>query len=96
MYLYLVLYKQYLNIFFKKNIYLIYFSFNFLLIYRCILEKDPIAQKHAARIQKMRGTYDSMGNRLPPPQPSVTTTTVSRRSKSSGNLSKFRNHYIQK
>ena len=34
--------------------------------YRCLLEKDPIAQKHAARIEKMRGTYDSMGNRLPP------------------------------
>jgi hypothetical protein len=34
--------------------------------YRCLLDKDPIAQKHAARINQMRGTYDSMGNRLPP------------------------------
>ena len=34
---------------------------------RCLLEKDPIAQRHVARIQKLRGTYDSMGNRVPPP-----------------------------
>ena len=33
----------------------------------------------------MRGTYDSMGNRLPPPQPS----NGARRSKSSNNLSKW-------
>ena len=39
--------------------------------YRCLLEKDPIAQKHAARIEKMRGTYDSMGNRLPPVHQSI-------------------------
>jgi hypothetical protein len=52
-------------------------------VFRCILERDPIAQKHAARIQKMRGTYDSMGNRVPPPQPN---NVGGRRSKSSGNL----------
>jgi hypothetical protein len=34
---------------------------------RCLLEKDPVAQRHVARIQKLRGTYDSMGNRVPPP-----------------------------
>ena len=33
-----------------------------LLPFRCLLEKDPIAQKHVARIQKLRGTYDSLGN----------------------------------
>ncbi len=33
---------------------------------RCLLEKDPIAQKHAARIKKLRGTYDRYGNRRPP------------------------------
>ena len=38
------------------------------ILYRCLLEKDPIAQKHAARIEQMRGTYDSLGNRLPPVQ----------------------------
>jgi hypothetical protein len=26
-----------------------------------------VAQRHVARIQKLRGTYDSMGNRVPPP-----------------------------
>ena len=26
-----------------------------------------MAQRHVARIQKLRGTYDSMGNRVPPP-----------------------------
>ena len=31
------------------------------------MEKDPVAQRHVARIQKLRGTYDSMGNRVPPP-----------------------------
>ena len=35
-------------------------------ICRCLLEKDPIAQKHAARIKKLRGTYDRYGNRRPP------------------------------
>ena len=40
-------------------------------INRCLLEKDPIAQKHAARIANMRGTYDSMGNRLPPVHQSI-------------------------
>ncbi len=35
-------------------------------IYRCLLEKDPIAQKHAARIKKLRGTYDRYGHRRPP------------------------------
>jgi hypothetical protein len=28
--------------------------------------KDPIAQKHAARIKRLRGTYDRYGNRIPP------------------------------
>ncbi len=51
---------------------------------RCVLERDPIAQKHMSRIQKMRGTYDSLGNRVPPPQPR--DSVGSRRSKSSGNL----------
>ena len=37
-----------------------------LLARRCLIERDPIAQKHSARIQKLRGTYDSMGNRMPP------------------------------
>ena len=41
------------------------------IFFRCLLEKDPIAQKHAARIEKMRGTYDSMGNRLPPVHQSI-------------------------
>ena len=47
------------------------------------MERDPIAQKHLAKIQTMRGTYDSMGNRVPPPQLST------RRSKSSSNLSEY-------
>ena len=51
-------------------------------VFRCVLERDPIAQKHMAKIQNLRGTYDSMGNRLPPPQPQ-------RRSKSSSNLGKY-------
>jgi hypothetical protein len=38
-----------------------------IICFRCLLEKDPIAQRHVARIQKLRGTYDSMGNRVPPP-----------------------------
>ena len=33
---------------------------------RCLLEKDPIAQKHQARISRLRGTYDRYGNRIPP------------------------------
>ncbi len=37
-----------------------------LLLSRCILERDPVAQKHAARIKKHRGTYDRYGNRKPP------------------------------
>jgi hypothetical protein len=53
---------------------------------RCVLERDPIAQKHLAKIQTMRGTYDAMGNRLPPPNPSE--GAPARRSKSSSNLSK--------
>ena len=43
-----------------------FIDLSFTIFYRCLLEKDPIAQKHAARIEQMRGTYDSMGNRLPP------------------------------
>ena len=31
-----------------------------------MLEKDPVAQKHAAKIRKLRGTYDKYGNRVPP------------------------------
>ena len=50
------------------------------------MERDPIAQKHLAKIQTMRGTYDAMGNRLPPPNPSE--GAPARRSKSSSNLSK--------
>merc|ERR1712156_1122895 len=50
---------------------------------RCVLERDPIAQKHLAKIQTMRGTYDSMGNRLPP---DAGSQQPARRSKSSSNL----------
>ena len=31
---------------------------------RCLLEEDPIAQKHLAKIKKYRGEYDEWGNRL--------------------------------
>ena len=30
----------------------------------CLLEQDPIAQRHMARISKYRGEYDKWGNRL--------------------------------
>ena len=65
-----------------------YFRINTIVCYanRCVLERDPIAQKHLAKIQTMRGTYDAMGNRLPPPNPSE--GAPARRSKSSSNLSK--------
>jgi hypothetical protein len=33
-------------------------------ILRCLLEEDPIAQKHLAKIKKYRGEYDEWGNRL--------------------------------
>ena len=29
--------------------------------YRCLLEQDPIAQRHMARINKYRGEYDRWG-----------------------------------
>lgn len=48
---------------------------------RCILERDPIAQKHVARIQKLRGSYDEMGNRVPPPQEPVQSKKGRRRKK---------------
>lgn len=31
-----------------------------------MLEKDPVAQRHAAKIRRLRGTYDKYGNREPP------------------------------
>ena len=34
---------------------------------RCLLERDPIARKHAARLKRFSGTYDRYGNRRPPP-----------------------------
>ena len=31
---------------------------------RCVMEEDPIAQKHLARLSRFRGEYDQWGNRL--------------------------------
>ena len=31
---------------------------------RCLLDQDPIAQRHMAKINKYRGEYDKWGNRL--------------------------------
>ncbi|XP_023342787.1 glutamate-rich protein 3 [Eurytemora carolleeae] len=31
---------------------------------RCMLEKDPVAQKHLAKLKKYRGEYDEWGNRI--------------------------------
>ena len=33
-------------------------------VVRCMLDKDPIAQRHMAKINKYRGEYDKWGNRL--------------------------------
>ena len=34
------------------------------IMYRCVMEEDPIAQKHLARLSRYRGEYDQWGNRL--------------------------------
>ena len=34
---------------------------------RCLVEQDPIARKHAAKLKRFSGTYDRYGNRRPPP-----------------------------
>ena len=31
---------------------------------RCVMEEDPVAQKHLAKLAKYRGEYDEWGNRL--------------------------------
>ena len=33
-------------------------------MYRCLLEEDPIAKKHLAKLKKYQGEYDEWGNRL--------------------------------
>ena len=32
---------------------------------RCLLELDPVAQKHLAKLKRFRGQYDEWGNRIP-------------------------------
>ena len=35
--------------------------------FRCLVEQDPVARKHAAKLKRFSGTYDRYGNRRPPP-----------------------------